>query len=112
MRTRNPSLKLIFTPAPLSRTFTQRAPTSDIIYMMVEEFNWLGNSQLMYNKVCESSPFFVRHFTRNGLNKGLNKRIAPGGTVTESVMYDVCKEVTPEKYLENTLKILDQYKTT
>jgi hypothetical protein len=31
--------------------------------------------------------------------------------VTESAMYDVCKEVTPSKYLPQTLEILDANKT-
>lgn len=31
--------------------------------------------------------------------------------VTESHMYDVCKKVTPEKYLPQTLEILDGLKS-
>ena len=74
------------------------------------DLNFLENSKAMYDGVCGASPWFVRHFTRNGLNKGLEKRGC--GDVTEAIMYDVCREVTPEKYLESTLKILDGLKTT
>jgi hypothetical protein len=76
----------------------------------MDEFNFTENSKEMFDKVCESSPWFVRHFTRNGLVKGFKERGC--GDVTEKIMYDVCKQVTPPKYLENTLKILDECKTT
>jgi hypothetical protein len=78
--------------------------------MSVEDFTWLENSKTMFDKVCEASPWFVRHFTRNGMLKNLQSR---GTTdVTEAIMYDVVKEVTPAKYLPKTLEILDEHKTT
>lgn len=76
----------------------------------MDDFNFQENSKEMFDQVCLASPWFVRHFTRNGLIKGLKARKC--GDVTESIMYDVCKEVTPPKYLEDTLKILDEHKTT
>jgi len=77
--------------------------------MSVEDFNWLENSKIMFDKVAEASPWFVRHFTRSGMLKGLQSRNVKD--VTESVMYDVCKEVTPKKYLPQTLEILNANKT-
>jgi hypothetical protein len=73
-------------------------------------FNFLENSAVMFDKVCEASPFLVRHFTRSALTKGLKAHGC--GDVTENMMYIVCKEVTPTKYLERTLKILDENRTT
>lgn len=75
----------------------------------MEEFVWKENSKEMFEKVCLASPWFVRHFTRNGLVKGLQSRGC--GDVTEALMYDVVNEVTPEKYHEQTIKILDENKT-
>lgn len=77
--------------------------------MSVEDFTWLENSKEMFDKVAESSPWFVRHFTKSGMLKGLKARNVKN--VTESVMYNVCKEVTPQKYLPQTLEILDANKT-
>lgn len=73
------------------------------------KFNWLENSKVMFDKVCESSPRLVRHFTRDALTKGLKKHGC--GDVTEAMMYIVVKEVTPAKYLARTLKILDENRT-
>jgi hypothetical protein len=76
----------------------------------MDELDFQENSREMFEKVCEASPFFVRYFTRNGLLKGLKERGC--GDVKEETMYEVCKEVTPPKYLELTIKILDECKTT
>jgi hypothetical protein len=76
----------------------------------VEDFQWLENSKEMFDKVAEASPWFVRHFTKSGMLKGLHEKGVKD--VTESAMYDVCKEVTPSKYLPQTLEVLDGLKTT
>jgi hypothetical protein len=75
----------------------------------VEDFTWKENSKVMFDKVAEASPWFVRHFTRSGMLKGLHEKGIK--EVTESAMYDVCKEVTPSKYLPQTLEILNANKT-
>ena len=72
-------------------------------------FVWKGNSKIMHDKVIDASPFFVRHFTRSGIDNGLIKHGC--GEVTEDIMYTVVREVTPAKYLDASLKILDEYKT-
>jgi hypothetical protein len=64
----------------------------------------------MFDEVCQASPWFVRHFTRNALIQGLQDRKC--GDVTEAIMYDVCKKVTPPKYLDQTFTMLDENKTT
>ena len=75
----------------------------------VQGFAFVGNSATMYEKVCEASPFFVRHFTR----KAILKEIELKGyqEVTEKVFSQIIQEVTPEKFLEKTLAILDEHKT-
>lgn len=73
-------------------------------------FVWKENSKVMHDKVIDATPFFVRHFTRKGIDKGL---AAHGcGDVTEEVIYDVVREVTPPAHLAESLKILDKYRTT
>ena len=63
----------------------------------------------MHDKVIDSTPYLFRHFTRSGIDNGLEKHGC--GDVTEELMYLVVKEVTPPKYLDASLKILDEYKT-
>ena len=75
----------------------------------MDSFQFAENSREMFDQVCNASPWFVRHFTRNGLVNGLKEMGVE--TVTEQDMYAVCRKVTPEKYLAKTLEILDQLKT-
>ena len=76
----------------------------------MDEFVWKENSKKMFDDVCNASPFLVRHFTRRALVNGLKEHGC--GDVTEVMMYDVCREVTPSKYLPRTLEILDGDRTT
>jgi len=73
-------------------------------------FTWKENSKTMHDKVIEATPFLFRHFTRRGIDNGLEKHGC--GDVTQAIMYTVVKEVTPPSYLEASLKILDEYRTT
>jgi hypothetical protein len=75
----------------------------------MDELTFTENSKEMFDQVCNSTPWLFRHFTRNGIIKGLKAHGC--GEVTEELMYTVCKEVTPGQHLEKTLKILDEYKT-
>ena len=78
--------------------------------MVGEQFDFKENSKAMFDDVCNASPNLVRHFTRSALTKGLMERGC--GAVYESTMYEVCKEVTPAKYLKQTLDILEKDRTT
>lgn len=73
-------------------------------------FVWKENSKTMHDKVIDATPWLFRHFSRSGIDKGL---AAHGcGDVTEEIMYQVVREVTPPAHLESSLKILDKYRTT
>lgn len=76
----------------------------------MDAFIFKENSRAMFDDVCSDSPKFVRKFTRDGLVKGLKEHGC--GDVTEATMYEVCRKVTPAKYLDRTLAILDKDKTT
>jgi hypothetical protein len=76
----------------------------------MDDFDFKENSKLMFEKVCEATPWFVRHFTRSGLVNGLKERGC--GEVNEEIMYEVCRAITPERHLDSTIKILDENKTT
>jgi len=81
-----------------------------ILCYTMDSFDFKENSRKMFDEVCNITPWLFRHFTRNGLIKGLQDEGC--GDVTENIMYDVCKKVTPEKHLKQTLDVLDKYKTT
>jgi hypothetical protein len=74
------------------------------------EFEFKENSKKMFDDVCNATPMLFRHFTRNALVQGLKKQGC--GEVYESIMYDVCKKVTPAQHLASTLEILDKDRTT
>jgi hypothetical protein len=76
----------------------------------MDGFNFLENTEVMFDKVYHASPIFVRHFTKGALIKGLQEHGC--GDVTEEMMFVVCKKVTPAPYLETTLNILDENRTT
>jgi hypothetical protein len=73
-------------------------------------FDFKENSKAMFTDVCNASPKLVRHFSRDALVKGLKKHGC--GEVYESTMYEVCREVTPAKYMARTMAILDKDRTT
>eukprot|EP00527_Entomoneis_sp_CCMP2396_P005863 CAMPEP_0198153216 /NCGR_PEP_ID=MMETSP1443-20131203/63217_1 /TAXON_ID=186043 /ORGANISM="Entomoneis sp., Strain CCMP2396" /LENGTH=77 /DNA_ID=CAMNT_0043819471 /DNA_START=97 /DNA_END=333 /DNA_ORIENTATION=- len=75
----------------------------------MDGLNFTENSKKMFDEVCNGTPWFVRHFTRNGLVKGLKEKGLD--EVTEADMYGVCREVTPPQHLEKTIEILDTYKS-
>ena len=64
----------------------------------------------MYETVVNQTPWPFRHFPRSAILKGLAQQGC--GTVTEPVLMQVCQEVTPEKYLDKTMDILERMKTT
>jgi len=60
-------------------------------------------------EVVSLTPWLFRHFPRSAIVKGRQERSCK--TVTEEVLMEVCQEVSPEKYLEQTMKALDEFKT-
>jgi hypothetical protein len=76
----------------------------------MDDLEFKENSKTMFEEVCNATPWLFRHFTRNGLIKGLREEGC--GQVTEQVMYKVCQKVTPEKHLPQTIEILEKHKTT
>lgn len=73
-------------------------------------FKFTENSKAMYDAVLEAPPFFIRWVVRGKVDAAMRARGC--GTVTEDLMYDVCKEVTPANQLDRTIEVLDKHKTT
>jgi hypothetical protein len=68
------------------------------------------NSKAMYDATLAAPPFFVRWLVRSKLDHALRARNC--GPVTEAIMYDACREVTPENQIDRVMAVLDKHKTT
>lgn len=76
---------------------------------IMDEFEWSGNSKVMFEEVVNLTPWVFRHFPRSAILKGLKERNSR--IVTEEGLIEVCKVVSPEKYLEKTMAVLEENRT-
>jgi hypothetical protein len=67
--------------------------------------------QAMFETVVNQTPWLFRHFPRNSILNGLKEKGCDKSGVTEDLLIQVCREVTPEKYMEKTMKIMEEMKT-
>lgn len=65
--------------------------------------------QIMFDAVVNQTPWLFRHFPRNSILNGIKEKGCD--KVTEDLLIEVCREVTPEKYFEKTVKTLEETKT-
>jgi hypothetical protein len=79
------------------------------IHMEKQPFDFLENSKVMYEKVCEAVPWFIRPLLKSSILKGIEEHGCQ--EVTETCLYQVVKQVTPKKHIERTLELLDRHKT-
>jgi hypothetical protein len=75
------------------------------------ELNWQGNSKAMTDKLIESSPKPFRAMTEKKLLEGLAKKAGDGGAVTEDMVIEVVKEITPKPFVAMALKNIEPMKT-
>jgi hypothetical protein len=73
-------------------------------------FEFTENSKAMYDAVLAAPPFFVRWLVRGKVDTAMKARGC--GTVTEDIMYEVTREVTPKDNLAAAIEILDTLRTT
>ena len=72
-------------------------------------FDFTENSKAMYDDTLSSPPFFIRWLVRSKLDAALKARGC--GTITEQIMHDACREVTPESQIDKVIEVLDKHKT-
>jgi hypothetical protein len=72
-------------------------------------FDFQENSKAMYDDTLASPPFFIRWLVRTKLDAALKARNC--GVVTEAIMYDACREVTPANQIDKVIEVLDRHKT-
>lgn len=75
------------------------------------ELKWEGNSKEMFDKLIESSPKPFRAMTEKKMLEGLEKKAGEGGAVTEDIVEEVVKEITPKPFVAMALKNIEPLKT-
>ncbi len=75
------------------------------------ELNWEANSKVMFDKMIESSPKPFRAMTEKKLMEAIAEKAGDGGTVTEAVVIECVKAVTPKPFVGMAMKTLDPLKT-
>jgi hypothetical protein len=75
------------------------------------ELNYEGNAKEMVDKLIESSPKPFRAMTEKKLLEGLEKK-AGGGAVSEDMVIEVVKEITPKPFVAMALKNIEPLKSS
>ncbi len=71
------------------------------------DLQWDGNSKEMFAKLIESSPKPFRAMTEKKLNEAIANKAGDGGTVTEEIVIECTKEVTPKPFIGMALKHIE-----
>lgn len=75
------------------------------------DLTWEGNSKAMTEKLIESSPKPFRAMTEKKLMEGLANK-AGDGAVTEDMVIEVVKEITPKPFVAMALKNIEPMKSS
>jgi hypothetical protein len=75
------------------------------------ELNWDGNSKAMFDAMIEGSPKPFRAMTEQKLKAALEAKAGDGGTVTEAMIEEAVKEITPKPFVAMALKNLEPLKS-
>ena len=71
------------------------------------ELNWQDNSKEMFQKLIDGSPKPFRAMTEKKMMEGLAKKAGEGGTVTEDLVIEVVKEITPKPFVAMAMKSIE-----
>ena len=71
------------------------------------EFVWEGKTKEMYDKLISNSPKPFQEMTRKRINENLTKKVGDGGTVTQDIIVEIVKEVTPKPFLAMAMKSIE-----
>jgi len=74
------------------------------------DLTWEGNSKAMFDKMIESSPKPFRAMTEKKLMEAINNKAADG-KVTEDILIECVKEVTPKPFVGMAMKHLEPLKS-
>lgn len=72
---------------------------------------WKNNSKAIFEKVVQSSPEFIRPMSEKNLREAIITKAGERGVVTEDMVIECTKEVTPAPFVKQTLKDLEPLRT-
>jgi len=75
------------------------------------ELNWQGKSKEMFQKLLEGSPKPFRAMTEKKMLEGQGKKAGDAGAVTEDMVVEVVKEITPKPFIAMALKSIEPLMT-
>ncbi|MFC1671260.1 hypothetical protein ACFL20_12785 [Spirochaetota bacterium] len=73
----------------------------------ISKLEWTGNSSKMFEDLVASVPAPFRSSTKDRLNEAIMKRAGGEGRVTENIISDSVREVTPKPFVKSAMKIVD-----
>ena len=68
------------------------------------DYTWEDNTRDIFDKAVSLAPKPFQSITRKSLSQALEKRLEGGGTVTQDIIVDCIKEVTPKPFLAMGMK--------
>ena len=71
------------------------------------ELNWQDNSKEIVQKLIEGSPKPFRAMTEKKMMEGLEKKAGENGAVTEDIVIEVVKEITPKPFVAMAMKSIE-----
>jgi hypothetical protein len=75
------------------------------------DITWEGNSKAMFDKMIESSPKPFRAMTEKKLMEALTATAGDGGAITEDILIECVKTVTPKPFVGMAMKNLEPLKS-
>ena len=78
---------------------------------IMAELNWENNSKAMFDKLIESSPKPFRAMTEKKLLAAMTAKAGDSGTITEDIVVESVKEVTPKPFVGMALKGIESLKS-
>jgi len=73
---------------------------------------WEGNSRLIFNTIVETAPKPFRVMTEKKLREAIAKRVDNSKIVTEDILIECIKEITPKPFVPMFLKSIEHLRTT
>jgi secreted Zn-dependent insulinase-like peptidase len=75
------------------------------------ELTWEKNSKAMFDKCIEGSPKPFRAMTEKKLTEAITKKAGDAAVVTEDMIIECVKEITPKPFIAMALKAIEPLKT-
>ena len=71
------------------------------------ELNWQDKSKEMFQKLIDGSPKPFRAMTEKKMMEGITKKAGDGGNVTEDLVIEIVKEITPKPFVAMAMKSIE-----